>query len=147
MRSDFEIHIRRYGATVVVTPVGELDADCGQALNAVHEALHQDVAAVAFDMRCLSFLDVVGLRTLLDLARDTRSRGVALFAYNWQHQPRQLLGFTDDLIQPDDQDRRATPTTRLLRCTLREAPESARATGVVRTGAGHRPGVTATDRT
>ncbi|MGW7333606.1 STAS domain-containing protein, partial [Streptomyces sp. NPDC054840] len=131
MRSDCDIHIRRYGATLVVTPVGDLDADSVRALDAVRATLDQDVAAVACDMRRLSFLDVVGLHHLLDLARDTRSRGVAFFAYHWQAQPQQLLGFTDELLQGDGQDRRTAPA-RLLRRTLREAAESARATGAAR---------------
>ncbi|WP_106975035.1 STAS domain-containing protein [Streptomyces katrae] len=141
MRSECEIHIRRYGATMVVTPVGELDADSGQALNAVQTALDQDVAAVACDMRHLSFLDVVGLHHLLGLARDTRSRGIAFFAYNWQHQPRRLVDFTDELLQGEGQDRRTAPT-RLLRRTLREATESARATGAALASTADQPDAT-----
>ncbi|MBP2034840.1 anti-anti-sigma regulatory factor [Streptomyces avidinii] len=118
---------------MVVTPVGELDAASGWALAAVHTALDHDVAAVACDMRRLSFLDVVGLHHLLGLARYTGSQGVALFAYNWQRQPQQLLDFTDELLLDSAQDSRAAPT-RLLRRTLREATEAARATGAARAG-------------
>ncbi|MFI1286533.1 STAS domain-containing protein [Streptomyces sp. NPDC020858] len=84
MHSDFEINIRRYGATLHVTPVGELDVDCGQAPNDVRMALHHGVSVVACDMRRLTLLDLTGLHYLLGLARDAHSRG--FFAYNWQHQ-------------------------------------------------------------
>ncbi|WSP94394.1 STAS domain-containing protein [Streptomyces sp. NBC_01233] len=114
-----------------VTPVGELDVDSGRALNDVRAALGRGVAVVACDMRRLSFLDVAGLHHLLGLARDTHSRGVAFFTYNWQAQPRQLLDRTDELARPDGQGRHTAPT-RPLRRTLRQAAESARAAGTAR---------------
>ncbi|WP_328864047.1 STAS domain-containing protein [Streptomyces virginiae] len=139
MHSTFEIHIRHYGATLHVTPVGELDVDCDQALNEVRTAFHHGVAVVACDMRRLTFLDLTGLHYLLDLARNAQSRGIAFFAYNWQHQPQQLLDRADDLAPPDGRGRRAAPT-RILRRTLRQAAASA--ADPARAGTGGRPETT-----
>ncbi|WP_328618954.1 MULTISPECIES: hypothetical protein [unclassified Streptomyces] len=133
MHSTFEIHIRRYGATPHVTPVGELDVDCDQALNDVRMALDHGAAVVACDMRRLTFLDDADLHYLLGLARDTNSRGITFFAYNWQAQPEQLLDRTDDLALPDGQGRRTAPT-RILRRPLRQAAASVRAADTTRAG-------------
>ncbi|WP_327381762.1 MULTISPECIES: STAS domain-containing protein [unclassified Streptomyces] len=138
MRSDFEIHIRRSGATLHVTPVGELDVDCDQALKNVRMALAQGVAVAACDMRRLTFLDLAGLHYLLGLARDAHSRGVAFFAYNWQHQPQQILDRTDHLARTDGRDPRTGPT-RLLRQTLHEAAESTRAADTARASTAGQP--------
>ncbi|MFF3214326.1 STAS domain-containing protein [Streptomyces sp. NPDC002886] len=106
-----------------LTPVGELDLDTSPALTSVRAALGDGIAVVACDMHFLSFIDVVGLHRLLDLARHTQSRGSAFFAYNWQRQPQWLLDLVDDL-DPAGQGRGShTSPTSPLRRTLR-APRS-----------------------
>ncbi|MER5567255.1 STAS domain-containing protein [Streptomyces goshikiensis] len=102
--------------------MGELDLDTGPALDGVRAALDGGVVVLACDMRCLSFIDVVGVHYLLDLARHTQSRGIAFFAYNWPRQPQQLLDLFDYLDQQGEPGRgtRAAPT-RPLRRTLRSA--------------------------
>ncbi|MFD9724778.1 hypothetical protein [Streptomyces sp. NPDC059072] len=79
-------------------------------------------------MRDLTFLDGVGLNSLLDFAGRLDARGIAFFAYNWQHQPRRLLGLLDELYAPDDTGGRPT---RLLR-RLQDFAAAARTAGAAR---------------
>ncbi|MEV7618418.1 STAS domain-containing protein [Streptomyces sp. NPDC089799] len=124
---DFEMETRRYGPTVHLTPVGELDMDTGPALDEVLDAV-DGVDVVACDMRHLTFLDVVGLRRLLDFVRSLDARGIAFFAYNWRHQPRRFLDLVDELSPPA---RNGGRPTRMLR-RLQDFAAAARAAGAAR---------------
>ncbi|MFC8269452.1 hypothetical protein ACFUIZ_27595 [Streptomyces cinereoruber] len=99
MRGDFQVSIQRYGPTVHLTPMGELDWDTGPALDDVSAALGDGVAVVVCGMRRLSFVDVTGVHRLLDLTHLIESRSIAFYAYNWQHQPQRLLDLIDGLEQ------------------------------------------------
>ncbi|MFF0549697.1 STAS domain-containing protein [Streptomyces sp. NPDC004311] len=107
---NFQMKTSRYGPTAYLAPVGELDLDTRPALDRLQEEL-DEADVVACDVGKLTFLDVVGLHGLLDLARRLDERGIAFFAYNWQPQPRRLLDLIDSLIPSADRRR----PTRLLR--------------------------------
>ncbi|MEV4937259.1 STAS domain-containing protein [Streptomyces zaomyceticus] len=127
-RPTFQVHARRYGPTVHLAPVGELDADTRSALDEIQAAL-EGADVVACDMRDLTFLDVVGLHALLDFVRRMDVRGAAFFSYDWQRQPRRLLDLVDESY-PSAGDPRARPA-RLLR-RLRDGAAAARTSGAAR---------------
>ncbi|MFJ9598033.1 anti-sigma factor antagonist [Streptomyces virginiae] len=124
---DFRMRTRRYGPTVHLDPVGELDLDTRSALDGLQEDL-DGVDVVACDMGRLTFLDVVGLHALLDLVRRLDERGIAFFAYSWQPQPRRLLDLVDGLYP---QAGRGSPT-RMLRSRLKGFAAAAREAGAAR---------------
>ncbi|MET9324847.1 STAS domain-containing protein [Streptomyces sp. NPDC003038] len=138
---DFRMMMRRYGPTVHLTPAGELDLDSRSALDEVQAALDGGVAVVACDMRHLTFLDVVGLRGLIDFVRRLDTRGIAFFAYNWQPQPRRLVDLIDGLHPPTDLNGKpGGVATQLLRRSLHDSAASRRAAGaaLARGNAPHR---------
>ncbi|WP_185893872.1 STAS domain-containing protein [Streptomyces sp. WAC05950] len=124
---ELQIKVRRYGPTVHLTPAGELCMDTQSALDEVQAAL-DGVDVVACDMRDLTFLDVVGLRGLLDLVRRLDARGIAFFAYNWQAQARSVLDRVDEVDPPAGTGGRPT---RLLR-RLQDFASAARMAGAAR---------------
>lgn len=135
MECDFGITVRRYGPTVHVALAGELDLDTRSALDDVQAAFDEDIDVLCCDMQHLTFMNVTGLHRLVDLARRADQRGIAVFAYNWQRQPRRLLDLTDSLNPSDGHgEPRSKPTSPLSR-TLGDAVVSHRATGAVTAGA------------
>ncbi|MFJ6496101.1 STAS domain-containing protein [Streptomyces virginiae] len=133
---DFRMPIRRYGPIVHLTPAGELDLDTRSALDETQAALDDGVVMVACDMRSLRFIDVTGLRGLLEFVRRLDGRGIAFFADNWQPQPRRLLDLLDSLYPPADfnGNPRCAPTS-ILRRGL-QARASARRTAGARVRVG-----------
>ncbi|MEU7072424.1 STAS domain-containing protein [Streptomyces narbonensis] len=127
-RPAFELHTWRYGATLHLAPTGELDMDTGPALDEVPAAALDGADVVACDMQHLTFLDVAGLSALLGFVRRLDARGIAVFTYNWQPEPRRLLHLIDGRYPPADGSR----PIRMLHC-LRGSPSAARATGAART--------------
>ncbi|WP_331732572.1 STAS domain-containing protein (plasmid) [Streptomyces avidinii] len=125
---DFQLMKRRYGPTVHLTPTGELDLDTRAALGEVQTDLDA-VAAVACDMRHLTFMDVTGLHGLTAFAHRLGIRGIAFFAYNWQPQPLRLMNLIDSLYQPADRNGNHGGATQLLR---RSVQGSATAAGAAR---------------
>ncbi|MFI7355910.1 STAS domain-containing protein [Streptomyces avidinii] len=123
---DFQLMVRRYGTTVHLTPTGELDLETRAALDEVQARL-EGVAAVACDMRHLTFMDVTGLHGLTSFARRLGARGTAFFAYNWQPQPRHLMDLVDRLCPPAGHDRNGP--THLLRRSLQDSAAAARVRG------------------
>ncbi|MCB5163984.1 STAS domain-containing protein [Streptomyces bambusae] len=123
---EFRTGIRRYGPTAHLTPAGELGTDPGSVLAEVSAAL-DGVDVVACDMRDLTSLDLMGLHRLLDFVRGLDARGITVFAYNWQPQPRRLLSLVEELYPPAD------PRTTLLR-SLRESAAAAGGAGAAQTG-------------
>ncbi|CAM5621400.1 STAS domain-containing protein [Streptomyces avidinii] len=123
---DFRLITRRYGPTMHLTPTGELDLETRAALDEVQARL-EGVAAVACDMRHLTFMDVTGLHGLTAFARRLGARGIAFFAYNWQPQPRNLMDLVDRLYPPAGHDRNRP--THLLRRSLQDSADAARAMG------------------
>ncbi|MFE2586011.1 STAS domain-containing protein [Streptomyces sp. NPDC059378] len=97
---DFRTVMRRYGPTVHLTLAGELDVDTRSALDEAQASLCDGVVVVVCNMRSLSFIDVTGLRALLEFARRLDGRAIAFFAYNWQPQPRRLMDLIDALYPP-----------------------------------------------
>ncbi|MFJ9825016.1 STAS domain-containing protein [Streptomyces sp. NPDC101160] len=103
----FRMRTSHYGQTAHLAASGALDMDARSAFDEVEAGL-DGFDVVACDMRDLSFLDVAGLHTLLDLALRLHARGIAFFTYNWQPQPRRLLDLVDELYPPDDTRGRPT---------------------------------------
>jgi anti-anti-sigma factor len=68
-KPEFRVVVSEHAAGTVVVPVGELDLDTAQELEAV---LATQSGPVVVDLRELSFIDLTGLRLLL--AADARSR-------------------------------------------------------------------------
>ncbi|WP_328792985.1 MULTISPECIES: STAS domain-containing protein [unclassified Streptomyces] len=133
---DFRMPIRRYGPIVHLTPAGELDLDTRSALDETQAALDDGVVMVACDMRSLRFIDVTGLRGLLEFVRRLDGRGIAFFADNWQPQPRRLLDLLDSLYPPADinGNPRCAPTS-ILRRGLQACASARRTAGArVRVG-------------
>ncbi|MGW7452950.1 STAS domain-containing protein [Streptomyces sp. NPDC054787] len=95
MESVFHIVVRRHGATVHLTPRGELDDEAGPAFDRVRGALDTDVDVAVCDMGRLEFMDVSGLHHLIDFAHAANARGVAFLAWRWQGQPARLLTLID----------------------------------------------------
>ncbi|MFJ3963218.1 STAS domain-containing protein [Streptomyces sp. NPDC090036] len=126
---DFQLMKRRYGPTVHLTPTGELDLDTRAALDEVQTDL-DGVAAVACDMRHLTFMDVTGLHGLIALAHRLGTSGIAFFAYNWQPQPLRLINLIDSLYPPADRNHGGP--TQLLRRSLQGSATAARAAGAAR---------------
>ncbi|MCX5174519.1 STAS domain-containing protein [Streptomyces virginiae] len=123
---DFQLMMKRYGPTVHLTPTGELDLETRTALDEVQTRL-EGVAAVACDMRHLTFMDVTGLDGLTAFARRLGARGIAFFAYNWQPQPRHLMDLVDRLYPPAGRERNCP--THLLRRSLQDSAAAARVVG------------------
>ncbi|MGW7317746.1 STAS domain-containing protein [Streptomyces sp. NPDC054865] len=123
---DFRIRSRRYGPTVHLTPMGELDVETRAALDEVLPDL-EGVAVVAADMGQLTFMDITGLHALTAFARHLDTRGISFFAYDWQPQPLRLMDLIDGLY-PHLGRTRSAPTA-LLRRSLREAAEGQRTVG------------------
>ncbi|MFD9301528.1 STAS domain-containing protein [Streptomyces sp. NPDC060048] len=93
-----QITLRRYGPTAHLTLVGDLDQEAGEAIAGVRSAvLRDDVVVIACDVHHVPFMDVSGLRCLLDLREQAREHGITVLAYNWQPQPMNLLYLLDRL--------------------------------------------------
>ncbi|GHB51174.1 hypothetical protein GCM10010347_21150 [Streptomyces cirratus] len=90
MEAIFEITVERTGDTVLVTPAGEIDLAVEAELAAVLDSL-PDQGAVILDMSAVTFMDLTGLRFLLDLRRLTARHGSTLVATGWHRQPLRLL--------------------------------------------------------
>ncbi|CAL9577000.1 hypothetical protein SUDANB120_04970 [Streptomyces sp. enrichment culture] len=124
---ELTVSARRYGPTVHLTPAGRLDHDTRSALEEVQGTL-DGVDVVACDMQELTVLSLPGLHVLIDFVRQLDARGIAFFAYNWQHQPRRLLDLLDEQHPPADRP------TRLLR-RLQDFAAAARTAGAARAAA------------
>ncbi|MCY0962909.1 hypothetical protein [Streptomyces sp. H27-H5] len=124
---DLRVTMRRYGPTVHLILLGELDVETRAALDEV-QAVPNNVDVVACDMRRLTFMDVVGLHGPTTFARRLNGREIAFFAYDWQPQPLRLMDLVDCLYPKGD---RGGPTG-LLRRDLRGSAASARAAGATR---------------
>ncbi|RSS46504.1 STAS domain-containing protein [Streptomyces sp. WAC07061] len=127
---------RRYGPTVHLTPVGQLNENTRWALDEVRAAL-DGVDVVACDMQELTLLDLTGMDALIDLARRLNESGTAFFAYNWQPQPR---GFLDLVDQQYSQTERPTRLLRRLQdfTTAARTAGAAKASSEPQTGPGSR---------
>ncbi|MFF8268220.1 STAS domain-containing protein [Streptomyces sp. NPDC016562] len=100
------VTLRRYGPTVHVLLAGEADHQAVHTLGEVRARLPRDVAVVACDLQNVSFMDVSGLRGLIDLHRYGRRHGATVLIYNWQRQPLQLLHLTLNHLDGHDDDLR-----------------------------------------
>ncbi|MFG2713410.1 STAS domain-containing protein [Streptomyces goshikiensis] len=128
---DFQLRKRRYGPTVHLTPIGELDLKTKGALDEVQTSL-DGVAVVVCDMRHLTFMDVTGLHGLTASVHRLNARGVAFFAYNWQPQPRRLMDLVDGLHPRAGRNGNRHGPTQLLRDSLRGAVAAACVAGAAR---------------
>ncbi len=114
-----QISLRRYGPTVYLALAGELDFEAEPAIARLRTVvLRDDIDVVACDLHRVPFMDVSGLRCLLDLQECAREHGITVIAYNWRPQPLQLLHFLDGLDSGDDIELQA------LRDLLREHAEA-----------------------
>ncbi|MBT2439575.1 STAS domain-containing protein [Streptomyces sp. ISL-36] len=102
--NDFRIVVRRYGPTVHLTPSGELDLTAEAAFTGVLTSLAGDVAVIACDLRHVPFVDVVGMHCVLDFQQRAHARGARVVFYDWQPQPRRLLGLLGDFHLVDGAD-------------------------------------------
>ncbi|MGW7329787.1 STAS domain-containing protein [Streptomyces sp. NPDC054840] len=113
MKPAFRIAIRRYGTTLCLTPLGDLDLDSCPAFDQVDHAVGTDTTFVACTMAHVAFMDLNGLHCLVALAGRLEVRGVRLVVHAWRPQPRQLLDLIDDLGSLPDgkiRERRAAAT-------------------------------------
>ncbi|MFF8275984.1 STAS domain-containing protein [Streptomyces lateritius] len=92
----FRIVVRRYGPSVHLTPSGELDMSAEAAFASVLWSLGDGVAVVACDLSQVPFVDVVGMRCVREFQRRAVARGATVVFYDWQPQPRRLLGLLGD---------------------------------------------------
>ncbi|MBT2467744.1 STAS domain-containing protein [Streptomyces sp. ISL-66] len=140
---ELRITVRRYGPTVHLTLSGELDLDAQPAIAEVRAAvLRNGVALVACDLHHVPFMDVSGLRCLIDFQEQAREQGITVLAYNWRPQPLRLLRLLhllDSLEAVDDTGLQA------LRGILREHTEAQLALGT--DAAGHPSALVDGDRT
>ncbi|MFD2120777.1 STAS domain-containing protein [Streptomyces cirratus] len=83
-------HRRAYGRHRARHPAGEIDLAVEAELAAVLDSL-PDQGAVILDMSAVTFMDLTGLRFLLDLRRLTARHGSTLVATGWHRQPLRLL--------------------------------------------------------
>ena len=73
--AEFRVVVSEHAAGTVVVPIGELDLDTAQELEAV---LATQSGLVVVDLRELSFIDLTGLRLLLDADARSRQNGMNL---------------------------------------------------------------------
>jgi anti-anti-sigma factor len=70
------IEVERDGATLLISPRGELDISTTQALDVVlRKGIDGDAPRVILDLRGVSFIDSTGLRLLVFAASRSRSNG------------------------------------------------------------------------
>ncbi len=74
-KSKFRVVVSEHAAGTVVVPVGELDLDTAPELEA---ALAAQSGPVVVDLRELSFIDLTGLRLLLEADARSRQDGMYL---------------------------------------------------------------------
>jgi len=74
-KCEFRLVVSEHAAGTVVVPVGELDLDTAQELEAV---LATRSGPVVVDLRELSFIDLAGLRVLLEADARSRQDGMNL---------------------------------------------------------------------
>jgi anti-anti-sigma factor len=74
-KADFRVVVSEHAARTVVVPVGELDLDTAQELEAV---LATQSGPVVVDLRKLRFIDLTGLRVLLEADARSRQDGMNL---------------------------------------------------------------------
>ena len=74
-RSEFRVVVSEHATGTVVVPVGELDLDTAPELEAV---LATQSGSVVVDLRELSFIDLAGLRLLLEADARSRQDGMNL---------------------------------------------------------------------
>ena len=74
-KAEFRVVVSEHAAGTVVVPVGELDLGTAQDLEAV---LATQSGRVVVDLRKLSFIDLTGLRVLLDADARSRQDGMNL---------------------------------------------------------------------
>ena len=72
---DFRVAVSEHGAGTVVVPEGELDVATAHELEAV---LATQSGKVVVDLRQLSFIDLAGLRMLLEADARSRQNGMDL---------------------------------------------------------------------
>lgn len=119
------IAFRRYGPTAHLSLAGDLDHEAGAVIARVRAAaLADDVVVIACDLHHVPFMDVSGLRCLLDLQELAREHGITVLAYNWRPQPLRLLQCLNGLEADDDKGLLA------LRDLLREITEAQVARGI-----------------
>lgn len=119
------ITLRRYGPTVHLTLAGDLDHEAEAALAGVREAaLADEVVVIACDLHHVHFMDLSGLRCLLDLREAASELGIAVLAYNWRPQPLRLLHLLAG-IQPGEDT-----GLRVLHGILREHTEAQLVRGI-----------------
>ena len=70
------IEVERDGATLLISPRGELDISTTQALDVVlRKGIDGDAPRVILDLRGVSFIDSTGLRLLVFAAARSRNNG------------------------------------------------------------------------
>lgn len=73
----FFVEVQDDRTSVTVTVLGEVDLASRAALDScLNEALTVDVNAVLVELSGLSFIDLTGMRTILEFERECRRRGV-----------------------------------------------------------------------
>ena len=74
-KTEFRVVVSEHAAATVVVPVGELDLDTAKKLEAV---LATQSGRVVVDLRELTFIDLAGLRLLLEADARSRQDGMNL---------------------------------------------------------------------
>ncbi len=79
MLSEFLVTTERRGSSLVVGCAGELDiATCGRLEEALGVALSENPRSLIFDGRGITLLASSGIKTMFELARTCRTRGIEL---------------------------------------------------------------------
>lgn len=92
----FEVRVGPDREKVWVQPAGELDlAAVSELGEQVRQLIEVGFARLIIDLRALSFIDVAGLRLLLDLAEQASRDSWRLSLIQGGRQPRRIFALTD----------------------------------------------------
>ncbi|MCY0937568.1 STAS domain-containing protein [Streptomyces sp. H34-S4] len=87
----FEMTVTPVGDTLLVAPASDMDHSADADLQRVLHLLRDPGRTVGVDMSGVSFMDLTGLRFLVDLGHHCEDRGGTMLTYAWQRQPRRVV--------------------------------------------------------
>jgi anti-sigma B factor antagonist len=90
----FAITISRVGDTCLLAVSGELDMATARQLRAALDAESEGDAPIVVDLAALDFIDITGLRALLDAAGHAAAKGLGFEVLNPSASVRRLLDLT-----------------------------------------------------
>jgi anti-sigma B factor antagonist len=104
MESYLSVDVREGSEATVLTVRGELDMGSSPRLSVMLERLEPDQRHVVLDLSDLEFIDVTGLRVLLEARERARRAGLEMTVVNASRGMRRLLSLTGTtgLLDPAD---------------------------------------------